>query len=208
MLRTREARRTAHARDALTLVVTLCRRFHLFAHQMHALLKLHFEDVRAEEATPSVAGKSGRMDFLLKDEGIVMETETRRNLKQFDSGRRRAPRQSRSGPGSCLGEVRIEGALAPAHPALVGTRGVLRQGFPALDRPSLRETHGPMVLPRTMRHEGTGRGVSRTGQARDGVRDLGTGRHRAGGGGRVTSTCGAEPRGLRRPRPGAASVAP
>jgi hypothetical protein len=102
-------RRASHARDTLGLVVTLCRRFHLFAHQlrhrhngrgtvdvhdeydvqdlMHALLKLHFEDVRAEEVTPSVAGKSGRMDFLLKDEGIVVETKmTRRNLKQSQIG--------------------------------------------------------------------------------------------------------------------------
>lgn len=96
-------------RDALTLVVTLCRRFHLFAHQlldrhhergtvrvvdeydvqdlMHALLKVHFEDVRAEEVTPSVAGTSGRMDFLLKAEKLVVETKmTRRNLKQNEIG--------------------------------------------------------------------------------------------------------------------------
>jgi len=110
MLRTREARGgAAPARAAVTLVVSLCRRFHLFAHQlrhrhdgrgtvdvadeydvqdlMHALLKLHFEDVRAEEVTPSVAGKSGRMDFLLKHEAIVVETKmTRRNLKQNEIG--------------------------------------------------------------------------------------------------------------------------
>ena len=96
-------------RDAVALVVTLCRRFHLFAHQlldrhceretvrvvdeydvqdlMHALLKLHFEDVRAEEATPGVAGKSGRMDFLLKAERLVLETKmTRRSLGQNEIG--------------------------------------------------------------------------------------------------------------------------
>ena len=95
--------------DALALVLTLCRRFHLFARQlqhrhhergtvkvvdeydvqdlMHALLKLHFEDVRAEEVTPSVAGKSGRMDFLLKAERLVLETKmTRRNLGQREVG--------------------------------------------------------------------------------------------------------------------------
>ena len=96
-------------RDALALVVALCRRFHLFARQlldrhrerqtvrvvdeydvqdlMHALLKLHFEDVRAEEVTPSVAGKSGRVDFLLKSERLAVETKmTRRSLGQGEIG--------------------------------------------------------------------------------------------------------------------------
>ena len=50
---------------------------------MHALLKVHFEDVRAEEVTPGVAGKSSRMDFLLKAERLVVETKmARRNLDQ------------------------------------------------------------------------------------------------------------------------------
>ena len=101
--------RRCRERDALGRVAALCRRFHLFARQlqdrhhrrgtvrvadeydvqdlMHALLKLHFEDVRAEEATPSVAGKSGRMDFLLKGERLVVETKmTRRNLGQKEVG--------------------------------------------------------------------------------------------------------------------------
>ena len=34
---------------------------------LHALLLLHFDDVRAEEWTPSYAGGCERMDFLLKD---------------------------------------------------------------------------------------------------------------------------------------------
>ena len=33
---------------------------------LHALLKMYFDDVRPEEWTPSYAGKSARMDFLLK----------------------------------------------------------------------------------------------------------------------------------------------
>jgi len=33
---------------------------------LHALLRLYFEDVRVEEWTPSYAGGSSRMDFLLK----------------------------------------------------------------------------------------------------------------------------------------------
>lgn len=96
-------------RDAEELVIHLCRRFHLFAQQirtrydsrptvevkdeydvqdlMHALLRLHFDDVRPEEVTPSLAGKSGRMDFLLKRERIVVETKmTRKNLKQKQVG--------------------------------------------------------------------------------------------------------------------------
>jgi hypothetical protein len=91
--------------DALQIVENLCRRFHLFARQllvrhnqrptaemtdeydvqdvMHALLRLHFEDVRDEEWTPSYAGKSTRMDFLLKREHVVVEVKmTRRGLDQ------------------------------------------------------------------------------------------------------------------------------
>ncbi len=96
-------------RDALAVVATLCRRFHLFARQlrdrrrgrttvrvadeydvqdlMHALLKLHFDDVRAEEVTPSLAGKSARIDFLLESEGLAVETKmTRRSLGQKEVG--------------------------------------------------------------------------------------------------------------------------
>jgi hypothetical protein len=54
---------------------------------MHALLALHFDDVRAEEVTPSVAGRSGRMDFLLRAEKLVLETKmTRRGLGQKEVG--------------------------------------------------------------------------------------------------------------------------
>jgi hypothetical protein len=35
---------------------------------LHALLRLHFDDIRPEEWTPSYGGKSTRMDFLLKKE--------------------------------------------------------------------------------------------------------------------------------------------
>lgn len=45
---------------------------------MHALLCLHFVDVRPEEYTPSYAGKASRMDFLLKRESIVVETKMTR----------------------------------------------------------------------------------------------------------------------------------
>jgi len=90
---------------AENLVGTICRRFPAFAKQLlsrhasrstveildeydvqdlfHALLKLHFEDVRSEEWTPSYAGSSTRMDFLLKREQIVVEVKmTRKGLQQ------------------------------------------------------------------------------------------------------------------------------
>jgi len=96
-------------KDAEMLVTRLCRRFHLFAEQLkvrhdgrqtvaiadeydvqdllHAMLRLHFEDVRPEEGTPSTAGKSARMDFLLKPEKIVVETKmTRKGLDQKKVG--------------------------------------------------------------------------------------------------------------------------
>ena len=94
-----------HSRDALELVQQLCRRFALFAKTfakrqrgrppldvtdeydvqdlLHAVLKLHFDDVRPEEWTPSYAGNSSRMDFLLKREQIVVEAKmTRKGLDQ------------------------------------------------------------------------------------------------------------------------------
>lgn len=96
-------------RDAEALVVLLCRRFPLFAEQikhrhdkratvdigdeydvqdaLHAVLRLHFDDVRPEEVTPSIAGNSGRMDFLLKTERIVVEAKmTRKGLDQRKVG--------------------------------------------------------------------------------------------------------------------------
>lgn len=54
---------------------------------LHSLLKLYFYDVRTEEWTPSYAGSSSRMDFLLKDEKIVIEVKkTRKNLESKQLG--------------------------------------------------------------------------------------------------------------------------
>lgn len=54
---------------------------------LHALLKLYFDDVRAEEWTPSYAGKSARMDFFLKHEKTVIEVKMpRENLTDKDLG--------------------------------------------------------------------------------------------------------------------------
>lgn len=86
--------------DSLNMVERICLRFHAAARQLrsrhagrstieiedeydvqdllHGLLRLHFDDVRAEEWTPSYAGRSSRVDFLLKNEGIVVETKKTR----------------------------------------------------------------------------------------------------------------------------------
>jgi hypothetical protein len=45
---------------------------------VHALLRLFFEDIRVEEYTPSYAGKSARMDFLLKDFETAVEVKMTR----------------------------------------------------------------------------------------------------------------------------------
>lgn len=94
---------------AIDVVQNICNRFHQVARQMrsrhdnrptigvedeydvqdllHALLRLHFDDVRAEEWTPSYAGSASRMDFLLKKEKIVIEVKkTRKNLGAKEVG--------------------------------------------------------------------------------------------------------------------------
>jgi hypothetical protein len=54
---------------------------------LHALLKIYFDDVRPEEWTPSYAGGSSRMDFLLKKEKLVIEVKkTRKNLTDREIG--------------------------------------------------------------------------------------------------------------------------
>jgi hypothetical protein len=86
--------------DPYSLIEKLCSRFHLFAKQLkvrhdnrvtldvadeydlqdlfHGILRIFFDDIRPEEWTPSYAGKSSRMDFLLKDHRIVIETKMTR----------------------------------------------------------------------------------------------------------------------------------
>ena len=63
-------------------------RFFAVAKQLlNSLLLLHFEDVRPEEWTPSYAGGSKRMDFLLKDSEIAIEVKMTRNaLKDKELG--------------------------------------------------------------------------------------------------------------------------
>lgn len=45
---------------------------------LHALLRIYFDDIRPEEWTPSYAGGSSRMDFLLKAEKVVVEIKKTR----------------------------------------------------------------------------------------------------------------------------------
>ena len=53
----------------------------------HALLKLHFEDVRPEDYSPSYAGGNSRVDFVLPVEKIVVEIKkTRSSLKDKKLG--------------------------------------------------------------------------------------------------------------------------
>ena len=86
--------------DAIAVVDRLARNFHLVVHQLkqrhadrpdfitdefdvqdlfHAMLMPFFEDIRPEEWTPSYAAKSSRVDFLLKQEQIVVEIKKTRD---------------------------------------------------------------------------------------------------------------------------------
>lgn len=54
---------------------------------LNVLLRLHFDDVRPEEWTPSYASCCNRMDFLLNDKEIAIEVEmTRSGLKDKELG--------------------------------------------------------------------------------------------------------------------------
>ena len=96
-------------RDSSNVLQGLCERFHLIARQLrerhdnratlevedeydtqdllHALLHWDFDDIRPEEWTPSYAGGSARMDFLLKQEKTVIEVKkTRKGLGAKEVG--------------------------------------------------------------------------------------------------------------------------
>jgi hypothetical protein len=54
---------------------------------LHAILRMFFDDIRPEEHTPSYAGGSARMDFLLKSHGTVIEVKkTRKGLRDKEIG--------------------------------------------------------------------------------------------------------------------------
>jgi hypothetical protein len=96
---------TSAGTPSVDLIGALCRRFPLLVERlrkrqrkrapivvrdeydvqdlMHGILKLHFDDVRPEEWTPSYAGNSSRVDFYLPRERIVVEAKmTRPGLGQ------------------------------------------------------------------------------------------------------------------------------
>lgn len=95
--------------DAIATIEHICEKFHRIVRQiksrhdnrntlvvedeydvqdlLHALLTLHFDDIRAEEWVPSYAGGCSRMDFLLKQEQIVVEVKkTGKNLAAKEIG--------------------------------------------------------------------------------------------------------------------------
>lgn len=95
--------------NALTIVRQICSRFHLVVRQLrnrhaqrstldvtdeydvqdlfHSLLSLYFDDIRAEEVTPSYAGKSSRIDFLVNVESLGIEVKmTRGGLDSRELG--------------------------------------------------------------------------------------------------------------------------
>lgn len=96
-------------RSSVQTIMRILERFHRFARQLrirhqarntitiedeydvqdivHAILKLFFNDVRAEECTPSYAGGASRIDFLIKSENIGIEIKkTRPNLRDKELG--------------------------------------------------------------------------------------------------------------------------
>jgi hypothetical protein len=100
---------TPNSSDGFSSLERLCEKFHLVARQLrdrhdnrgtldvddeydvqdllHALLHLHFNDIRPEEWTPSYAGAGSRMDFLLKQEKIIVEVKkTRKGLDAKEVG--------------------------------------------------------------------------------------------------------------------------
>ena len=93
--------------DVIEIIEKIGRRFDLVAQQLrkrydsretlvisdeydvqnlfHTMLKLFFDDIRPEEWTPSYAGRSSRIDFLLKQEEVIIEIKkTRTSLKTKD----------------------------------------------------------------------------------------------------------------------------
>lgn len=95
--------------SAIDKVELLIRRFHKVARQLrsrhasrntieiedeydvqdlfHSLLRIYFDDVRGEEYTPSYAGAASRVDFLLKEEKIIIEIKkTRPGLSAKEVG--------------------------------------------------------------------------------------------------------------------------
>lgn len=95
--------------ENIQLIINIFKRFHIVCKQLrerydsretidvcdeydvqdliHSLLCIYFDDIRAEEWTPSYAGSCSRQDFLLKKEKIVIEIKkTRKGLQDKQVG--------------------------------------------------------------------------------------------------------------------------
>lgn len=95
--------------DNIQLIINIFKRFHIICKQLrerydsretldvcdeydvqdliHSLLCIYFDDIRAEEWTPSYAGSCSRQDFLLKKEKLVIEIKkTRKGLQDKQVG--------------------------------------------------------------------------------------------------------------------------
>ncbi|HEY9626989.1 MAG TPA: hypothetical protein V6C84_06785 [Coleofasciculaceae cyanobacterium] len=96
-------------KDAVQFIEDLCNRFNQIArkicteyrgrkslsindeydvqHLFHSLLFVKFDDIRPEDVNPNYAGATSRVDFLIKQEKIVVEVKkTRANLKDKEIG--------------------------------------------------------------------------------------------------------------------------
>lgn len=95
--------------EAVEQIEAICNNFHLVVRQLrdrrqdretldvndeydvqdlfHSLLWLFFNDIRPEEVTPSYAGSSSRIDFLLKTEKIAIEIKMTRPGKGNEANR-------------------------------------------------------------------------------------------------------------------------
>lgn len=52
---------------------------------LHAILRLFFDDIRAEDVSPQYAGGSARVDFLVKQEQIVIETKKPEQVSKLNN---------------------------------------------------------------------------------------------------------------------------
>ncbi|QPB81406.1 hypothetical protein EHE21_08855 [Proteus sp. GOKU] len=95
--------------DPIRIIENICYKFHSVARQLqnrhndrntldiedeydvqdllHSLLRIDFDDIRPEEYSPSYASSSSRVDFLLKEQKIIIEVKkTRKSLKTKEIG--------------------------------------------------------------------------------------------------------------------------
>jgi len=103
------ATESEYREGALGTIHLICSHFHAVARQLrqryqdrptleindeydvqdlfHALLRVHFDDIRPEDPSPSQAGASSRIDFVLRGEQIVVEVKkTRPKLRAKEVG--------------------------------------------------------------------------------------------------------------------------